>query len=36
MAKAGVIMGWIGVGLGALGIVAWVFAFLFVAGSSSF
>jgi hypothetical protein len=36
MAKAGVIMGWIGVGLGILGIVGWVLAFAFAASSPSF
>jgi hypothetical protein len=34
LARAGVIMGWIGVGLAALGIVFWVAAIVLTAGSS--
>lgn len=34
MAKAGSILGWVGIGLAALGIVIFVFAFLVSAGSS--
>lgn len=34
MARAGVILGWIGVGLAALGVVFWVLALVLTAGSS--
>jgi hypothetical protein len=36
MAKAGVILGWIGIGLAALGIVAWVLAAVFTVSAGGF